>query len=291
MAEKFHINPETGNPNKCVAKPGNCRFGSDTNHYDSKDAARADYEQTMSGESVVKKTRAELAEEERVKACREHDEAYYAHMELQHRAQSVAIGHLRQLANASGLRITERTRPNNVFDAADAAIERLGTHSRAESIKELMEQTHDDFAKVNELRTEAAKMEQKYTGWSRFYLVPGGHIHKSMNCHTCNKSFMNPTSFQWMPGLSGKSDEEAVSEQGAYLCTMCYPDAPVKWTNGHDVEAEAKKNAQCPGSGTWDYDREKARLGYFSGNYATCTHCNERITVTKTNKLRGHPPK
>lgn len=57
MADKYHINPETGNPNKCVAKPGKCRFGSDTNHYESKDAARTAYEERMSAQAVATETR------------------------------------------------------------------------------------------------------------------------------------------------------------------------------------------------------------------------------------------
>lgn len=64
MADKFHINPETGNPNKCVAKPGNCRFGSDTNHYGSKDEARQAYEERMSAQAVATQNRKQREDEE-----------------------------------------------------------------------------------------------------------------------------------------------------------------------------------------------------------------------------------
>lgn len=57
MADKYHINPETGNPNKCVAKPGNCRFGSDANHFDTKAEARKVYEERMSAQAVATETR------------------------------------------------------------------------------------------------------------------------------------------------------------------------------------------------------------------------------------------
>jgi hypothetical protein len=55
---KYHINPETGRPNQCTAKV-QCRFGSEAQHFDSKESARAGYEkqmerQTVSG--VLKKT-------------------------------------------------------------------------------------------------------------------------------------------------------------------------------------------------------------------------------------------
>lgn len=293
MSEKFHINPETGNPNKCVAKPGNCRFGEDTNHYTSKDEARTAYESSMSGSTLKKSTAAEL-EAERVKACREHDEAAYELMLKQSRAHSRAISQLRNISYSARIRITDRTSYEDVFEAADRAIdatlEKDPNSYNAKSLKDSVAKAHELLDESNRIGGELKEMDKKYTGWSRFFLVPGGHIHSSRSCHTCNKSVMNPTSFAWMPNLSGKSDEEAVKDQGAYLCTVCFPDAPVSWTNGHDVAAEAKKAEQCPGSGTYDYDKAKARLGYFSGNYATCTHCNERITVTKTNKLRGHKP-
>lgn len=44
MSDKFHINPETGNPNKCSAKSGNCPFGSDSEHFESKAEARLNFE-------------------------------------------------------------------------------------------------------------------------------------------------------------------------------------------------------------------------------------------------------
>lgn len=47
---KFHINPETGEPGPCSAKPGNCRFGQDDDHYTSSNDARKGYEAQMSGD-------------------------------------------------------------------------------------------------------------------------------------------------------------------------------------------------------------------------------------------------
>lgn len=80
---------------------------------------------------------------------------------------------------------------------------------------------------------EAAYEEanSRYEGWNRFYGVVGGHIHSSMTCHSCNKG-ERPTEFVWLPQLSGSSSDEAVAEQGATLCTHCFPDAPVEQTTG-----------------------------------------------------------
>lgn len=44
----FHVNPETGEPGKCSAKKGNCPFGADEPHFESKAEARLHYETTQS---------------------------------------------------------------------------------------------------------------------------------------------------------------------------------------------------------------------------------------------------
>jgi hypothetical protein len=56
----FHVNPQTGNPGACRAKPGNCPFGSEEEHYASKDAARAGYEEAQASFIPVKKTKSKL---------------------------------------------------------------------------------------------------------------------------------------------------------------------------------------------------------------------------------------
>jgi hypothetical protein len=153
-------------------------------------------------------------------------------------------------------------------------------------------------ARLNELTAEREALETKMHavlaetdpydrefnrrgGWTRFFLVTSsnGHIHKSMHCSTCTST----TEFGWLPEVSGKTEAEAVAAHGALLCTTCYPTAPVEWTMGKAVPAD-----QCAGSGTTDYPRETARLGYFTGNYGVCTHCGKAVTVTSTRKMRKH---
>ena len=72
MADKYHINPETGNPNKCYAKQGRCPFGSDENHFPTKAEARSAYEGKMAEQAVVSQKR----EKDAAKDSRDvHDEA------------------------------------------------------------------------------------------------------------------------------------------------------------------------------------------------------------------------
>lgn len=64
---RYHINPKTGNPNKCSAKEGNCPFkseaGTEATHYESPDAARAGYEQEMEAKAVAAKEAKAAADE------------------------------------------------------------------------------------------------------------------------------------------------------------------------------------------------------------------------------------
>lgn len=92
--------------------------------------------------------------------------------------------------------------------------------------------------------------EAKYEGWSRFFIVRtnNGHIHRSMSCSTCNRNG-KATEFGWLPELSGLSEAEAVEAEGSILCTVCFPSAPVEWTNGEakwkTEEKEARANEKA----------------------------------------------
>tara|TARA_R110001632_G_scaffold12111_1_gene42549 strand:- start:1430 stop:2155 length:726 start_codon:yes stop_codon:yes gene_type:complete len=80
---------------------------------------------------------------------------------------------------------------------------------------------------------------KKFAGWSRFFLVnnKGGHIHSSTSCSTCTFR----TSFSWLTNLAAMTSAEAVEEFGAILCSVCFPEAPVEWTNGKNKKVEADK--------------------------------------------------
>lgn len=60
-------------------------------------------------------------------------------------------------------------------------------------------------------------------GWTRAFIVSGGHVHKSMNCHTC----FTTTVFYGVPQCSGLTEGEIVALAGDRACTVCYPSAPV----------------------------------------------------------------
>jgi hypothetical protein len=84
---------------------------------------------------------------------------------------------------------------------------------------------------LDEAQAEYQSRNANYGGWSRFFLVRGGHIHSSLSCPTCNRNG-SMTIFQWLTDLSGLTEGDAVAEYGAVLCTVCFPSAPVEYTNG-----------------------------------------------------------
>lgn len=70
---KYHISPETGNPNQCTAKPGNCRYGADTEHHSSKEAARDAYEKAQSEATVSTVARASKTFKEKISDFRKNE--------------------------------------------------------------------------------------------------------------------------------------------------------------------------------------------------------------------------
>lgn len=71
-------------------------------------------------------------------------------------------------------------------------------------------------------------------GWTRFYAVPGGHVHRTMRCSTCNNG-RERTRFDWLLDWSGRDQAEAIAELAAAAHTLCsqsccFPGAPVAAT-------------------------------------------------------------
>lgn len=144
---------------------------------------------------------------------------------------------------------------------------------------------------VSETDAQIAERDEVFLargGWSRFFLVENtnGHIHSSMHCSTCRPT----TQFSWLPTVSGKTEKDAVAEHGPMLCTVCFPSAPVEWTNFWEKEEERKQAESCPGSGTFDWVEGSTRFGYAAGNGGTCSHCDGYAAATASRKIRKHKP-
>ena len=99
-------------------------------------------------------------------------------------------------------------------------LERAKHSIRGEELKAQAEALLPEIAAVD---AEMAPLEEQYTGWSRAFVVPDGHVHSSMNCSTCYPT----TEFGWVTRLSGFSEDEIIEAAGSRACTVCYPNAPV----------------------------------------------------------------
>ena len=91
------------------------------------------------------------------------------------------------------------------------------------------------LAEVDRLHSITVACNDQFSrrgGWSRFWLVTSsqGHIHSSGSCSTCHKG-RKPTTFALVCDLSDSTEVEAVDLFGAALCSVCFPDAPVEFTD------------------------------------------------------------
>lgn len=153
-----------------------------------------------------------------------------------------------------------------------------------------------------------AEHERAYTGWVRFFLLTSsdGHVHRSMDCSTCNKG-RTASTFSPMPFLSGTSVATAVEVLGASLCSVCFPEAPVEMVDAERIparlarvlfekgeaafhaaraEAAAKTAARCAGSGKVVpvVDPRSYR------KYGKCPECGGVFGVSTYGKVAAHKP-
>jgi hypothetical protein len=154
-----------------------------------------------------------------------------------------------------------------------------------ERLNDLLDQRDVHRANASAIMAESFPLQAEYRRrrWTRFFLVQnnGGHIHKDMDCSTCNNG-KRATRFGWLPEFSGQTEAEAVAKHGAILCTVCYPSAPAEWTDRRD-------DSVCPGSGKY-FNSSLPHRGphFYSGNWATCETCGTTQTMVKSGKIRKH---
>jgi hypothetical protein len=118
--------------------------------------------------------------------------------------------------------------------------------------------------------------------WLRYFLVPGGHVHRGMSCSTCYPT----THYGWLPELSGCDEAAMVEVYGTAACTICFPDAPTLpgWLAAEKrnaAEAAAKAAKTCPGSG---------RPAVGGRRYQSCPECQtaQFVTANGYGKFRKH---
>jgi hypothetical protein len=164
--------------------------------------------------------------------------------------QAQAISYAKRgLQNACSFRDRFRDEEPTLAEVITVASEKVAAPDAADWFKNkvsaYLQEIADAQYQIRVLRDEAAPLNAEFYAeqWSRFFLVNNnnGHIHSSMSCSTC---FFD-TSFGWLPELSGLTEKDAVEAYGAILCSICYPSAPVEWTNGISHVAQAEKDERA----------------------------------------------
>lgn len=175
-------------------------------------------------------------------------------------ARKVAAGQVDVLGNRAAWNLRNAPqRATAALHARDIALEEIAA---AHAVIEQLEQVWRDNGR-----------------WSRFFMVPGGHIHSSTACHTLHVT----TQIGWLPDLSGESEAEAVNAYGSVLCTHCFTSAPVEWTTKAPKPVDP---TLCPGSKNY-VPGANLRLCSPRG---TCPECGQTVSVTSRGNARKHEP-
>jgi len=128
--------------------------------------------------------------------------------------------------------------------------------------------------RLNEwLETIAQPLRAAYTGWKRYFIVQGGHIHRGRSCESCYPT----TRYGWLADMSGCDETKMVAAYGETACTVCFPDAPTMEGWGKNDESF------CETSGTY-YGPRSQRMSH----YAKCTACGAATAITKSGNYRKH---
>lgn len=140
------------------------------------------------------------------------------------------------------------------------------------------------YAEATRDRINALKAEYDRRPWTRYYLVPDGHVHTTF---ACRRDQQTPS--VWLTDHSGATPEQVVSRFGAILCIDCFPDAPPEHADAFDrVARPARKNDRCPGSGSYDYLRTPLSAQDRKYRYGDCPVCGYTVRVKAVGRIRQH---
>lgn len=143
-----------------------------------------------------------------------------------------------------------------------------------------LDQARRSAEEIDRERAVLAAEFRRRGGWTRFFTVPGGHVHSGQRC--VGGSIRVGTALGWTPELSGKSEAQALAHFGALghlLCTHCFPTAPV---------ITIPTTQRCPGSG--QAYRPGTRRHRHPNGTGECPECGTRRPLTPSGYLRAHPP-
>ena len=206
------------------------------------------------------------------------------------RAQAIAVEHIWMRCDghkvytsrskwyyAAGRNDSARLTFDQAVERVTAKADPAGDYRAAGAHEALTDLAAADAALLAAEQAVADHREWENHGmWARYFLVEGGHIHSSTGCHTLYPT----TRIGWLPELSGESEAEAVAAHGALLCTVCFPSAPVEWTDGRRADDDLYCAGKRPVPGSYN-----PRL---YSPYGECAECGEIVSITTTGSARKH---
>jgi hypothetical protein len=198
---------------------------------------------------------------------------------------------VRSLGYALGHR-TETLRRN--LTITDLLAQAEGNESRR--VRDAVESITKYQDKMDAIQAQETPLNEQYTGWSRFFLCTNhnGHIHRDMNCSTCRWD----TEFAWLPEMSGLTEKDAVEAYGCILCSVCFPSAPVEWTNGTSKADQAAKDERAAAKAARDAAKAEKSITNPDGTpvegkwgtIATLVTARRELTDAHFNLLLGYQP-
>lgn len=118
------------------------------------------------------------------------------------------------------------------------AIKAIGvpaTSTHFETIKDLE-------AKEQEISLRIIELQDSYSGWTRWEVCHGGHLHDMTNHNRCSSldRGVNMSHTSWIPAFAAMQWDEVAEELSAdtIVCSICFPDAPVEYRESREEPKE-----------------------------------------------------
>jgi hypothetical protein len=130
---------------------------------------------------------------------------------------------------------------------------------RGASVDKTDEQIAAAEAEFVGLKAEYKRLNQIWIDhgrWTRTFVVHGGHVHSSMDCHTCYPT----TQFYWYVEFSGADEQYIVDNAADRACTICYPSAPVNKPTTMYTPDEKKARIDAEARAAAKIEREAKRI-------------------------------
>lgn len=189
-----------------------------------------------------------------------------------------------QLAKLYQREFDTKVRQSEAAKRVDDA--RIGRRLYGQTFEELEERLRQIGAALEAIQAEMAPFEREFArrgGWRRYYLVPGGHVHRERTCSTCH-GWRTP--FRWLVDLADCDESAMVKEHGDLACAVCFPEVQqhpdfLRAKALREAREAAEAKTLCPASGT-----------YVSGmrRYVKCPQCGVAVCRSSRGKVRKHNP-